>query len=179
MYNSIVVLTFPCILWVATLGTSSQFIPHPLILHPCSRLLPSLIHFTTVFGIVELYYSGVPSGDFFVGLALHIGVTYVSISIGLNVIVSCMICARISYLGIAMHAIHHTERGQEMVKYAGTIPIIVESALPYAMAGIAFAVSYGIGSDISVFFMSIYAMFTVSVSLVSFIPNGFAPFQDD
>lgn len=123
-------------------------------------------NYLSVFGIIELYYSGVPSGDFFVGLAAHIGVTYVSISIGLNVIVSIMICVRIAYLGMAAHASPHNVmengRERERMKYAGTIPIIVESALPYAMAGIAFAVSYGIGSQISIFFMSIYVMFTVS-----------------
>ena len=100
-----------------------------------------------------------PSGDFFVGLAAHIGVTYVSISIGLNVLVSCMICARIVYLGLA---VHRTASQQETLRYTGTIPIIVETALLYAISGIAFAVSYGIGSEISIFFLSIYAMCTVS-----------------
>ena len=72
-----------------------------------------------------------------------------------------MICARIAYLGITGNSGRHFARENEMMRYAGTIPMIIESALPYAMSGIAFAVSYGIGSDISVLFMSIYAMFTV------------------
>ncbi|KAI9458752.1 hypothetical protein HD554DRAFT_2001206, partial [Boletus coccyginus] len=132
VYNSFLVLIFPSVLWTATL----------------------------IFGILELYTSGVPSGDFFVGLAAHIGVTYAAISIGLNVLVSAMICARIAYLGVGMHSTRHTARGKEMMRYAGTIPIIVESALPYAVAGISFLVSYGMGSGISILFMSIYVMFT-------------------
>jgi len=46
------------------------------------------------------------------------------------------------------------------MRYAGTIPIIVESAMPYAVAGIAFLVSYGMASEISILFLSIYVMFT-------------------
>ena len=79
-----------------------------------------------------------------------------------------MICARITYLGTVEYS-DRTARGTEVMKYAGTIPIIVESALPYALAGIAFAVSYGMESGISIFFLSIYAMFTVSFALVSFL----------
>ena len=48
--------------------------------------------------------------------------------------------------------------------YTGTIPFVVESALLYAIAGVAFAVSYGIGSQISILFMLIYAMSTVSLA---------------
>jgi len=132
VYNGFLVLIFPSILWIATL----------------------------VLGILELYTSGVPSGDFFAGLAAHIGVAYVSVSVGLNVMVSSMICARIAYLGMAVHSTRNTARGKEVMKYGGTIPIIVESALPYAVAGIAFAVSYGMESEISIFFLSIYVMFT-------------------
>lgn len=139
------------------LSPPNDISPHPF---PSPRL---------VLGILELYTSGVPSGDFFVGLAAHIGVTYAAISIGLNVLVSAMICARIAYLGVAMHSTRHTTRGKEMMRYAGTIPIIVESALPYAVAGIAFLVSYGMGSGISIFFMSIYVMFTVSLALASLL----------
>ena len=80
-----------------------------------------------------------------------------------------MICTRIAYLGMAVHSTRNTARGKEVMKYAGTIPIIVESALPYAVAGIAFLVSYGMGSNISIFFLSIYVMFTVSLTLVSFL----------
>jgi hypothetical protein len=80
--------------------------------------------------------------------------------------VSSMICARIAYLGMAEHS-NRIASGKEVMKYAGTIPIIVESALPYAVAGIAFAVSYGMENGTSIFFLSIYVMFTVSLVLVS------------
>ena len=65
-----------------------------------------------------------------------------------------------------MQTTRHPAKGREMARYAGTIPIIVESALPYAMAGIAFAISFGIGSQISILFMSLYVMFTVSLVLI-------------
>ncbi|KAF9240375.1 hypothetical protein BU15DRAFT_73969 [Melanogaster broomeanus] len=49
---------------------------------------------------------------------------------------------------------------KSMAKYTGTIPIIIESGLPYAISGIAFVVSLGIGSQISILFLSLYVMFT-------------------
>ncbi|KIJ65817.1 hypothetical protein HYDPIDRAFT_27050 [Hydnomerulius pinastri MD-312] len=129
VWNNLYVLIFPCVLWVATL----------------------------ILGIFELYTSGVPTGNAFEGLAAHIGVTYCAVSVGLNVIVTAMICGRIGYLGMAIHT---TSTKKSMAKYTGTIPIIVESGLAYAVSGIAFVVSLGIGSEISILFLSLYVMFT-------------------
>ena len=79
-----------------------------------------------------------------------------------------MICARIAYLGLADPSTRNTAGGVEKMRYAGTIPIIAESALPYALAGIACVVSYGLQSGISGFFLPIWVMFTVSLTFVSF-----------
>ncbi|KAF9228295.1 hypothetical protein BS17DRAFT_332029 [Gyrodon lividus] len=129
VWNNLYVLIFPCVLWVATL----------------------------ILGIFELYASGAPTGNAFVGLAAHIGVTYTAISVGLNVIVTAMICSRVAYFGMAIHS---TASRKSMSKYTGTIPIIIESGFPYAISGIAFVVSLGIGSQTSILFLSLYVMFT-------------------
>lgn len=46
--------------------------------------------------------------------------------------------------------------------YFTTVAIVVESALPYTLFGIAFLVSFGLDSDTSILFLSLYGMFTVS-----------------
>ena len=65
---------------------------------------------------------------------------------------SCMIRVRIAYLGISGGTSRHCARAKEMMRYASTIPMIIE-----------------IGCDISILFMSIYAMFTVCLFLCVFV----------
>ena len=87
---------------------------------------------------------------------------YYATTISLNIIATSVICVRLIYLGRAVYAIRDTEgRGKGAIRYTGTLPMIVESALPYSMAGLAFLVSYGMQSDISILFGALYGMFTV------------------
>ena len=157
-------LDFP----IYPLDRNSGYVLTSRIHHPLLTIFLPFPCSCSVFGIIELYYAGIPSGNFLVGLAAHIGVTYISISVGLNVALSAMISIRIADLGLADPFTRNTVRGVEKMRYAGTIPIIAESALPYALAGIACVVSYGLQSGISSFFLSIWVMFTVSFTLVSF-----------
>ncbi|KAI0923923.1 hypothetical protein AcV5_009328 [Taiwanofungus camphoratus] len=73
------------------------------------------------------------------------GLAYYSTMIGLNVILTCLILGRILYLG---RAVSIAARKKCMARYTGTISMIVESALPYALSGIAWLVSYGIGTAV-------------------------------
>lgn len=114
------------------------------------------------FGILELYVSGTPNANFFIGFASHIGLTYVAISIGLNVLVTSLICGRILYY--ARYA--QKQFGPAMAEtYFSIAAIIIESALPYALCGVAFLVSFGLNSSISILFLSFYVMFTASAVL--------------
>jgi len=123
------IIIFPCFLWLATLA----------------------------FGILELYVSGTPNADFFVGLAAHIGVTYAATSIGLNVLVTSLICGRILYYA----RVAQKQLGPAIAEtYFSIAAIIIESALPYTLCGVAFLVSFGLNSEISILFLSFYVMFT-------------------
>ena len=53
-------------------------------------------------------------------------------------------------------------RGKGVVRYTGTLAMVIESALPYSVAGFALLVSYCIGRDVSIPFGAFYGMFTVS-----------------
>ncbi|KAI1784831.1 hypothetical protein LXA43DRAFT_1186219 [Ganoderma leucocontextum] len=142
------VVAFPCFLYVASIAL----------------------------GIIELYSSGKPDANFFVGTAAQLGVAYYATTISLNVIATSVICARLVYF--ARTATLNPARvaagspkdigSTAMLRYTGTLPVVVESALPYSMAGVAFLVSYGMQSDISIlFFGTLYGMFTcVSPQLI-------------
>ncbi|KAI9068960.1 hypothetical protein FKP32DRAFT_1560646 [Trametes sanguinea] len=133
VWTSLWVIAFPCFLYVATIGL----------------------------GIIELYASGKPNADFFVGRAQQLGIAYYTTTISLNIIATCVICGRLIYLGRALEAARNTQgRGRGVIRYTGTLPMVVESALPYSMAGFAFLVAYGIESDISILFGALYGMFT-------------------
>ncbi|PCH43208.1 hypothetical protein WOLCODRAFT_18230 [Wolfiporia cocos MD-104 SS10] len=126
VWNDLRIIVVPCVIYVATL----------------------------VMGILLLYSSGAPNGDFFTGLAVEFGLSYYSLTIGLNVIVTCLILGRIWYLSSAIHV---PQRKKRVNRYAS---IVIESALPYSVAGVAWLVSYGIESDIQILFLSFYVMFT-------------------
>ncbi|KAI0631478.1 hypothetical protein C8Q77DRAFT_139543 [Trametes polyzona] len=128
VWTSYRVIAFPCFLYVATIAL----------------------------GIIELYASGKPNANFFVGTAAQLGVAYYTSTIALNVLATGVICARLAYLGRALDA----APSAAVRRYTGTLPIVVESALPYSLAGFAFLVAYGLQSDSSILFGAFYGMFT-------------------
>ncbi|KAI0057073.1 hypothetical protein BV25DRAFT_1831576 [Artomyces pyxidatus] len=156
--------------WYQTMGTTASvalnLLSDGLLIYRCMvvwphyavLIVPGILYLATLaLGIVELWASGAPHSDFFAGLAANLGLSYYATSIGLNVIATSIICGRLIYLG---NILRHTPGGKRMTLYTGTIPIVVESALPYSLSGIAFLVSYGLQSEISILFLSIYVMFT-------------------
>ncbi|KAI0041962.1 hypothetical protein FA95DRAFT_1576032, partial [Auriscalpium vulgare] len=59
-------------------------------------IFPGILYLATfALGVVELWASGAPHSDFFAGLAAHLGLAYYSLSIGLNVVVTSIICGRL------------------------------------------------------------------------------------
>ncbi len=150
-------IAFPCLLYVASIGLS---------LH-CRVMRAPFTNTSQALGILELYLSGKPNADFFVGKAMQLGTAYWASTISLNVIATLIICGRLTYLGRAIEAARNVKGGKAAVRYTGTVSMVVESALPYSMAGLAFLVSFGIGSDLSVMFGAFYGLFSVSTSLHS------------
>ncbi|OAX40744.1 hypothetical protein K503DRAFT_864362 [Rhizopogon vinicolor AM-OR11-026] len=157
--------------WYQTMGSTAsillQLMTDGLLIYRCfivwsgSRrviIIPSVFWAVSfVFGILELVTSGSPNGEFFVGLAAHVGVVYFSATIVLNVITTCLICGRIMFYARRMQ----DQLGAEISKaYFTAVAIVIESALPYTLFGIAFLVSFGLQSDISILFLSLYSMFT-------------------
>ncbi|PIL34474.1 hypothetical protein GSI_03251 [Ganoderma sinense ZZ0214-1] len=152
------IVAFPCFLYTASIE--------------CLRHHPSTFTAVAALGIIELYLSGKPNANFFVGTAAQLGLAYYATTISLNVIATGVICARLVYFSRAATSDFATPRnpiatGSVVARYTGTLPVVVESALPYSLAGVAFLVSYGMQSDVSILFGALYGMFTcVSPQLI-------------
>lgn len=122
-------------------------------------LLLQLLSQSTVLGILNLITSASPKNNFYEGLKAHVGLVYICLTIGLNVLVTCLICGRIIFCARRMQ--HHF--GHEASRdYFTIVAIVVESAVPFTLFGIAFLVSFGLVSYSSIIFLSLYGMFTVS-----------------
>ncbi|KAG1807809.1 uncharacterized protein BJ212DRAFT_1385597 [Suillus subaureus] len=157
--------------WYQTMGSAAsillQLMTDALLIHRCFTvwignyrvlLVPCCLWLSSlVFGILDLTTSGSPNGDFFEGLAARVGLVYFSLTIGLNVITTCLICGRIIFYARCMR----NHPGPEVAKvYFTTVTIVVESALPYTLFGITFLVLYGLDNNTSILFLSLYGMFT-------------------
>lgn len=104
--------------------------------------------------------TGAPSGDIWAGLAAHVTLAYSSTTIGLNVILTCLICGRILYFARQSQK----DLGTQFLRtYISVASIIIESALPFTLSGIAYLVTFGLNNGLEILFLSIYGMFTVRI----------------
>lgn len=102
--------------------------------------------------------TSMPGTTFFSGPSAKIGLAYFSSSAFLNVILSFMICYRLlshartvkQYLG-----------DKHASPYIIIVSLVVESVLPFTLSGIAFVVSYGMGSPTVGAFSYIHPLVTV------------------
>ncbi len=114
-------------------------------------------------GIAQLYESGRPHSNYFAGLAKNLGIGYTSCIIGLEVLVTSLIASRIAFVG--------KQFGRSMGPnnvggaYTSAAAIIVESMLLSTLTGIAYIVTFALGHQLEIFFLSIYVMMTVSPSV--------------
>ncbi|KAL6306350.1 hypothetical protein BKA93DRAFT_729653 [Sparassis latifolia] len=156
--------------WYQTMGTAASFalnlLSDGLLIYRCyvvwndRRVIvfPGILYIGTLgLGIAQLYASGVPSGDFFAGVAADLGLAYYATTVGLNVIVTSLICGQILFWARRTRVV----LGEDAARtYTGVAAILIESALPYTLCGIALLVSYGLNSEISILFLSLYVMST-------------------
>ena len=105
------------------------------------------------------YFSGRPGADFFVGIAPHVALAYSTVVIATNVLCTTLISARILWnRGKTYPARIDTITTRSEL----TVSIVVESMLPYTLFGVAYVATLGANSPVSILFLSLYVMFTVS-----------------
>lgn len=116
---------------------------------------------TAALGMAQLWASGRPHTNYFAGLAKNLGIGYTSCIIGLEVFVTSLIAARIVYVGKRFGRSMGPDVGRA---YTSAAAIIVESMLLSTLTGIAYIVTFALGHQLEIFFLSIYVMMTVSTS---------------
>lgn len=107
---------------------------------------------------MTLYYSGIPGGDNFAGLAQVATIACLACTMTINVSMTALIVGRI--LRFAYTTGKLLPQGSNR-QYFGIVTIVIESALLNTVFGLMYLVSSAVGSDLSGLFMCFYTMFTV------------------
>ena len=159
-----------------------SILDHPLCVATPLFLIPRHLidpHLPPGAGTVQLVEAGLPHRNYFSGTAHKLGVLYTTSVIMLEVITTTLIAARILQLGrwnrlAAASALPHNKMSRKAAAYpyTGAVAIIVESALPSTLSGVAYLVSYALGSDLSILFLSIYVMLSVRSKPVETFGGG-------
>jgi len=111
-----------------------------------------------VLGILSTWTFTVDTGGFLGSFGSRTALAYYSVCVFLNVTLTAVICYRIVRHGKLVQA----ELGHEYsLGYFAVVEIIVESALPFTLSGIAFLVTWEINSQVMIPFEWVYFMMTV------------------
>ncbi len=114
--------------------------------------------------IIQLVVAGKPGGNFFGGKSINFGTPYYAITIGLNVVITILIYARLLRLINALNrsAATNTESPKP---YSRLASVFIESAALYRLAGIMFLVPYAVGSQTAIAFGQVWAKLTASIPI--------------
>jgi len=157
-------------IWWQTFGTAANqvtnFLGDGLLLYRCFIiwqgnwwiiLFPLLIYLGSVaMAMVTLVQSALPGADFFRGETVNFGVPWAALSVSLNIIVTCLITFK---LLSARRQLKQSLPEDSLRMYTGVSAILVESALPFSVLGIVFAVTYGKNLDVGPAFLFVWAAF--------------------
>ena len=126
---------------------------------PCRR---SLVHIhlmpNQALGVSQIYMFGSRSKSFIDGFASRMSLAYYIVCVFLNMTLTSMICYRIVCHGKLVQAALGREYS---LGYFAIAEIIVESALPFTLSGIAYLVALGLSSQVMIPFEWVYFMMTV------------------
>ncbi|KAI0358235.1 hypothetical protein OH77DRAFT_1398039 [Trametes cingulata] len=162
--------------WYQTLGTAAglvmQALASGLLVYRCWVVWDDLrvavvlsILWLGTFALASLRVYASAIENFFTGpLSEKLGKATTSCLIGLNTILTTLICARLYYFS----RFYGKELGPDVgQKYTSAAAIIVESALPFTVASIVYLIAFAIGSQTSIVFLCISSMLTaISPSMI-------------
>lgn len=113
---------------------------------------------STALAILEIYVSAVPGGYFFSRASINFGLPYYTISIALNVILTCGIVGRVVYFS---RLLRPTLSSASLQVYTGVTAILIESAALYTVVGFMTIIPYGLNAPTSVAFGQVWTKFAV------------------
>jgi len=113
--------------------------------------------------IVFVYKSAQPGEDFFNSRdTIDLGVAWASLSVSVNIIVTALVVYQLTRIRKQLGSVLPPDA---LRTYTGLTAIIVESAMPFSIIGIVFAVTYGKQMDVGPAFLLVWTVFSVSTSL--------------
>ncbi|KAF8552786.1 hypothetical protein OG21DRAFT_1511036 [Imleria badia] len=173
---------------ITSIAVILQLMTDGLMMYRCQMIWESLraiiIPFilwlaTLVFGILLVWACSTTDTNVFGGNAARLVLVYYTISVFLLMTLTCMICYR-----LVLHARSIKKNlgdGEERVApHLGIIMLFIESVLPSTLTGIAFLVSFGVGSLAEIGLLHVYtAMMCISAQmLILHVAEGTAWHKD-
>lgn len=157
-------------LWSNTFGTASDamasVLGDSLLLYRCYMfyredrwvaILPTLLFLaSTAMAIVSTVQSALPGDNLFGGSTANFLLCWVALSVSFNILVTIIICARLLIAHSRLKSLLGTE---DLKTYTGVVAILVESALPLSITGIAFVVSIAKNSETEIAFACVWGTF--------------------
>ncbi|KAF5392483.1 hypothetical protein D9757_002200 [Collybiopsis confluens] len=148
-----------------TAGVMMNFLSDALLIYRCYiiwntwivAMFPILLYLGGLsMSILLIYESAKPGANFFVGHSLNYGIIYPSFTIGLNIIVTALICIRLISIRKEVSKI----LGSGCAKmYTGIMAILVESAALFTGFGIIYVILYARKSSSSIALVQIWGDF--------------------
>lgn len=103
-------------------------------------VIPAIIYLgSVVMAVMMVIESAMPMSDIWQGLAAQFGISWVALTVGFNIIVTTLIISRLLFFHRRVRSVLTDEQRST---YTGTVAILVESALPFTVLGIAYLVTY-------------------------------------
>ncbi|PPR02747.1 hypothetical protein CVT26_009458 [Gymnopilus dilepis] len=155
-------------IWYETLGSSSVvcsvFLGDALLIYRTylvygrrrvSIALPIIAYVAAVgLAIQQLIVSGSPHGNFFGTESVKFAVSYYSITISLNILLTISICARL----LQMSRRFTKSLGEENARvYTGAAAILVDSAAPYSVLGILYLIPFSMQNGLGILFGQLWS----------------------
>ncbi|KAJ7261160.1 hypothetical protein C8J57DRAFT_1337236 [Mycena rebaudengoi] len=167
--------------WWQTLGTVAtqfgEFLGDALLIYRCFIIwnrrwsvmaFPILLYLGAIaMGIMTIVQGAVPGSNFFRGKVVNFGVPWATLSVALNVTITGLISYRILR---ARSMLKRLQEGSGSLNvYVSVAAVLIESALPFSILGIIFAVTFGKNLDQAPGFLFAWATFaTLSPQFIIF-----------
>jgi hypothetical protein len=146
-------IDIPGLLWCASYHPRHSFGGAA---HFCGLTLLAL--FFSVSATITLVDYAIPGTSMLSGELIHVGVLWISLSVGLNVIVTSMICFRV----LRMRTIVREVLSPDMSRmYTSIVAMLIESAAPFSILGIGLVVTAALKVPLFVAFAYVWSMFCV------------------
>ena len=114
--------------------------------------------------IVSCVQSALPGSSFFASNAISFGIPWISLTCTLNVVLTILITYRLvnARRYVQISAGSSFEVSDLVRMYTGPVAIFVESALPFSILGVIFAILLGKGIAVYAIFSAVWGSYVVS-----------------